>query len=57
MIATKKSIFKKRIFIYLAALDLSCSTQEGSSIFVPHVGHSSLTRDRTWDLCIGSTES
>ena len=42
------------IFIYLAAPGLSCSIQD---LQLQHVGSSSLTRDQTWALCIGSVKS
>ena len=43
------------LFIYLAALGLSCSNMNSQ---LQHVGsiNSSLTRDRTWAPCIGSLE-
>ena len=42
--------------IYLAAPGLSCGTLDLSSS-LQYVGSSSLTRDRTWALCIDSMES
>ena len=75
-------VLKKYLFIYLAALGLSCGMWDlrchmrdlrchmqdlhcgvvGSLVAVCgifqlwHVGSSSLTRDRTWAPCTGSTE-
>ena len=43
-------------YIYLAALGLSCDTQD-LQFSLWHVGSSSLTRDWTWAPCIGSRES
>ena len=46
---------KYLLFIYLAALGPSCSIQDLPTL-LKHVGFSSLTRDQTWALCIGSME-
>ena len=42
---------KKGVFIYLAVPGFSCS------IWLRHVGSSSLIRDQTWAPCIGRMES
>ena len=53
--------FFKRIFIYLAALGLSCGTQalqlQHVNPQLQHVGSSSPTRDGTWPPWVGSIES
>ena len=57
MIATKNSIFKKGyLFIWMHWILVAALKKDLLSL-LPHVGYSSLTRVRTWDLCIGSTES
>ena len=50
------SFFFKYLFVYLAALGLSCVMQNLCSV-LHHMGTSSLARDRTLAPLIGSAES
>ena len=47
-------LFKKYLFIYLAALGLSCGMWD---LQLWHVESSSLTRDQTRAPCVGTAES